>query len=66
MESFVNNFFGFVSFLEGRRCGKTVIYAKNTQDEFSDNNESGSEAEEDSSSDESMTDGHPAKKQKIG
>lgn len=55
----------FVSISDGRRCGKTVIFAKNTQ-ESSDNDESGSEAEDESSSDESMTDGHPAKKQKIG
>lgn len=56
----------FFPFSEGRRCGKTVIIAKNIQ-ESSDNDESGSDAEEEnSSSDESMTDGHPAKKPKIG
>lgn len=51
-------------FSEGRRCGKTVIIAKNTH-ESNESDESESEAE-DSSSDESINDGHPAKKQKIG
>lgn len=42
-----------------------MIFAKNTQEESDDNSGSGSEAD-DSSSDESMDGGHPAKKPKIG
>lgn len=53
-------------FTEGRRCGKTVIIAKNIQESSDNSDESGSDADDTSDSDESMTDGHPAKKQKIG
>lgn len=50
---------------EGRRYGKTVIFAKNTQ-ESSEGEEHDSESEgEESNSDESMEEGHPAKKPKI-
>lgn len=51
-------------FPEGRRFGKTVIFAKNTQQTSDEESDSGSDAE-DSNSDESMEEGHPPKKQKI-
>lgn len=56
-------------FSEGRRYGKTVIFAKNTQESSGDEEENDSESDDDeeesNSDDDSMDEGHPAKKQKL-
>lgn len=51
---------------EGRRHGKTVIFAKNVANKRADDDDKIEDSDYDESdSDESMTDGHPSKKQKI-
>lgn len=60
----------FIShFSEGRRYGKTVIFAKNTQessdDEEGNDSDSEDDEEESNSDDDSMDKGHPPKKQKF-
>lgn len=62
---FINANYGFFSCSEGRRYGKTVIFAKNTEETSAeDENDSESHGEE-SNSDESMDEGHPPKKPKF-
>lgn len=55
------------SISEGRRHGKTVIFAKNVPRKHieEENNIEESDYGEESDSDESMSDGHPTKKQKT-
>lgn len=57
--------FGFFPSSEGRRYGKTVIFAKNIEGTSGeDENDCESHGEE-SNSDESMDEGHPPKKPKF-
>lgn len=55
----------FFFFAEGRRYGKTVIFAKNTQESSGDEDVDSESDGDDSNSDESMDEGHPSKKQKL-
>ncbi|XP_031623918.1 ribonuclease P protein subunit p30 [Contarinia nasturtii] len=50
---------------EGRRYGKTVIFAKNTNEPSDEDGNDSESDEEESNSDESMDEGHPPKKLKF-
>lgn len=52
-------------FVEGRRHGKTVIFAKNVNNSAAFDDKIDDSDYDESDSDDSMSDGHPSKKQKI-